>query len=91
MSTYRLKFMSRRGSGFFVLSLVVGVLVAQWLMWPAVAFAATANSSDGGYQFGKAQGLDRASVSVVRLRARISPTGCSLTDRLSIQVASRVG
>ncbi|TMC95281.1 MAG: hypothetical protein E6J22_03730 [Chloroflexi bacterium] len=69
MSTYRLKFMSRRGSGFFVLSLVVGVLVAQWLMWPAVAFAATANSSDGGYQFGKAQGLDRASVSVVRLVA----------------------
>src|SRR5256885_13596560 len=62
MSTYRLKFMSRRGSGFFVLSLVVGVLRAQWLMWPAVAFAATANSSDGGYQFGKAQGLDRASV-----------------------------
>jgi len=69
MSTYRLKFMSRRGSGFFVLSLVVGVLVAQWLMWPVVAFAATANSSDGGYQFGKAQGLDRASVSVVRLVA----------------------
>ena len=69
MSTYRLKFMSRKGSGFFVLSLVVGVLVAQWLMWPAVAFAATVNSSDGGYQFGKAQGLDRASVSVVRLVA----------------------
>ncbi|HEX6555696.1 MAG TPA: protein phosphatase 2C domain-containing protein [Ktedonobacteraceae bacterium] len=72
MSTYRLKFMSRRDHGFFVLSLVVGVLVAQWLMWPAVAFAATANSSDGGYQFGKAQGLDRASVSVVRLVAGYS-------------------
>ncbi len=72
MSTHRLKFMSRKGSGFFVLSLVVGVLVAQRLIWPAVAFAATANSGDGSYQFGKAQALDRAGVSVVRLVAGYS-------------------
>ena len=69
MSTYRLKFTSRRGSGFFVLSLVVGVFIAQHLMWPAVTFAAAGNSGDDGYQFGKARGLDSASVSVVRLVA----------------------
>lgn len=72
MSTYRLKITSRRGPGFFVLSLAIGVLIAQQLMWPAVTFAATVNSGDGGYQFGKAQALDRASVSVVRLVAGYS-------------------
>ncbi len=72
MSTYRLKFTSLRGSGFFVLSLVVGVLIAQRLMWPAITFAGAVNSGDSGYQFGKAQELDRASVSVVRVVAGYS-------------------
>src|SRR5437762_11841745 len=63
LSTYRLKIMSRKGSGFLLLSLVGGLLVAQWLMWAAVAFGVTLRSSDGGYQSGKALGWDRASVS----------------------------
>jgi serine/threonine protein phosphatase PrpC len=78
MSTYCCTAMSPRGTGFYVLSLVVGVLIALGLMWPAVTFA---SAEDGGYQFGNAQALDRASVSVVRLvagYASVPPvTGCT--------------
>ncbi|MDQ6644219.1 MAG: hypothetical protein M3Y76_07200, partial [Chloroflexota bacterium] len=59
-----MKSTSPRGNGFYVLLLVVGVLIAQGLMWPAIT---SASARDGGYQFGNGQALDRASVSVVRL------------------------
>ena len=71
MSTYCLKSASRKGVGFFVLSLVVVMLIAQQLVAPAVTFASTAGS---GYQFGKSAALDKASVSVVRLVAVYTPT-----------------
>ncbi|HCJ34535.1 MAG TPA: hypothetical protein DHV65_09600, partial [Ktedonobacter sp.] len=78
MSRYCLKSTSPRGNGFYVLLLVVGVLIAQGLMWPAVTFA---SARDGGYQFGNGQALDRASVSVVRLVVRytsVTPVaGCT--------------
>ena len=64
MSMYCLKSASRKGVGFFVLSLVVVMLIAQQLVAPAVTFASAAGS---GYQFGKSAALDKASVSVVRL------------------------
>ena len=78
MSRYCLKSTSPRGNGFYVLLLVVGVLIAQGLMWPAVTFA---SARDEGYQFGNGQALDRASVSVVRLVVRytsVTPVaGCT--------------
>ena len=42
MSTYCLKSASRKGVGFFVLSLVVVMLIAQQLVAPAVTFASAA-------------------------------------------------
>ena len=42
MSMYRLKSASRKGVGFFVLSLVVVMLIAQQLVAPAVTFASAA-------------------------------------------------
>ena len=80
MSTYCLKSASRKGVGFFVLSLVVVMLIAQQLVAPPVTFASAAGS---GYQFGKSAALDKASVSVVRLVAVYTPTapavGCNPT------------
>lgn len=70
MSTYCLKSASRKGVGFFVLSLVVVVLIAQQLVAPTVTFA----SATSGYQFGGSAALDKASVSVVRLVAVYTPT-----------------
>ncbi|HEY6411274.1 MAG TPA: hypothetical protein VIY29_27760, partial [Ktedonobacteraceae bacterium] len=64
MSTYCLKSTLRRGTGFFILLLVVGLLIAQQLVTLRVTFASAAKS---GYQFGKSAALDKASVSVVRL------------------------
>ena len=71
MSMYCLKSASRKGVGFFVLSLVVVMLIAQQLVAPAVTFASAAGS---GYQFGKSAALDKASVSVVRLVSVYTPT-----------------
>ncbi len=70
MSTYCLKSASRKGVGFFVLSLVVVMLIAQQLVAPAVTFASAAGS---GYQFGNSAALDKASVSVVRVVAGYTP------------------
>ena len=64
MSTYSLKSTLRRGTGFFILLLFVWILIAQQLVTPGVTFA---SSSTSRYQFGKAEVLDKASVSVVRL------------------------
>lgn len=67
--------------------LIGGLLMA--LILPSIAFA----DSPGGYQFGKSQALDQASVSVVRLVAGYQTTipKCAAATGLGALVASTQG
>jgi len=62
--------------------LIGGLLMA--LVLPSVAFAAPPS----GYQFGKSQALDQASVSVVRLVVSYTPATCPPATGLGVIVAS---
>ncbi|MGB8344271.1 MAG: protein phosphatase 2C domain-containing protein [Ktedonobacteraceae bacterium] len=69
-----------------VFSCFIGGLLLMALLLPSLAFAA----SPGGYQFGKSQALDQASVSVVRLVIGYQTTipKCASASELGAIVAS---